>query len=162
MNNSGNEAEVSLELKLNKTSRAKYEGTLGSFKRLDKRLIPESSVRKGFRASGIDHLSKGGSWHDTKPSVRNNFGRQGCTWESGFDPVELWVMGPPCAFTARRCYILHGHDSKASQRIACQLCWQQRWYQGWGTKRTIFLLARRGGPIGKVLVHRWLPGCHQQ
>ena len=20
----------------------------------------------------------------------------GCTGESGFDPVELWVMGPPC------------------------------------------------------------------
>ena len=61
VNNSGNEAEVSLELKLNKTSRAKYEGTIGSFKRMDKRLIPEQSVRKGFRASGIDHLSEGGS-----------------------------------------------------------------------------------------------------
>ena len=60
MNNSGNEAEVSLELKLNKTSRAKYEGTIGSFKRMDK-LIPEQSVLKGFRASGIDHLLKGGS-----------------------------------------------------------------------------------------------------
>ena len=31
MNNSGNEAKVSLELKLNKTSRAKYEGTMRSF-----------------------------------------------------------------------------------------------------------------------------------
>ena len=61
VNNSGNEAEVSLELKLNKTSRAKYEGTIGSFNRMDTRLIPEQSVRKGFRASGISHLSKGGS-----------------------------------------------------------------------------------------------------
>ena len=61
MNNSGNEAEVSLELKLNKTSRAKYEGTIGSFKWMDKRLIPEQSVRKGFKASGIDHLSESGS-----------------------------------------------------------------------------------------------------
>ena len=61
VNNSGNEVEVSPELKLNKTSRAKYEGTIGSFKRMDKRLIPEQSVRKGFRASGIDHLSEGGS-----------------------------------------------------------------------------------------------------
>ena len=59
MNNAGNEAEVSLELELNNASRAKYEGTIGSFKRMDKRLIPEQSVRKGFRASGIDHLSKG-------------------------------------------------------------------------------------------------------
>ena len=28
--------------------------------------------------------------------MRNNFGNRGCTGESGFDPVELWVMGPPC------------------------------------------------------------------
>ena len=61
MNNSGNEAEVSLELKLNKTSRAKYEGTIGSYKCMDKQLILEPSVRKEFRASGIDHLSEGGS-----------------------------------------------------------------------------------------------------
>ena len=30
--------------------------------------------------------------------MRNNFGNRGCTGESGFDPVELWVMGPPCGF----------------------------------------------------------------
>ena len=52
--------------------------------------------------------------------------------------------------------ILHGHDSKACQRVACQLCRQQPRYQGRGTKRTIFLLVERGGPIGKVLVHWWL------
>ena len=34
----------------------------------------------------------------TKPSVRNNLGNRGCTRESGFDHVELWVMGPPCGF----------------------------------------------------------------
>ena len=34
----------------------------------------------------------------TKLSVRNNLGNRGCTRESGFDPVELWVMGPPCGF----------------------------------------------------------------
>ena len=61
MNNSGNEEEVSLELKLKKTSRARYEGKIGSFKQMDKRLIPEQSVRRGFRASGIDHISEGGS-----------------------------------------------------------------------------------------------------
>ena len=43
-----------------------------------------------------------------------------------------------------------------------QLCWQQRWYQGRGTKRTIFPLVERGGPIGKVLVHRWWPECYRQ
>ena len=42
-------ADVPLELKLKKTSRAKYEGTIGSFKRMDKRSIPEQSVRRGFR-----------------------------------------------------------------------------------------------------------------
>ena len=36
--------------------------------------------------------------------------------------------------------ILHGHDSKACQRVTCRLCRQQRQYQGRGTKRTIFLL----------------------
>ena len=38
----------------------------------------------------------------TKPSVRNNFGRQGRTGESGFDPVELLVMGPSCGLKAGR------------------------------------------------------------
>ena len=32
----------------------------------------------------------------TRPRARNNFGNRGCTGESGFDLVELWVMGPPC------------------------------------------------------------------
>ena len=32
----------------------------------------------------------------TSPRGRNNFGNRGCTGESGFDPVELGVMGPPC------------------------------------------------------------------
>ena len=77
--------------------------------------------------------------------------------ESGFDPVELWVMGPPCGLKVES-----GADSKACQMIDCPLCCQQRWYQGRGTERTMFLLVERGGPIGKVLVHRWLPECQQQ
>ena len=32
----------------------------------------------------------------TKSSARNNLGNRWCTGESGFDPVEPWVMGPPC------------------------------------------------------------------
>ena len=32
----------------------------------------------------------------TRPRARNNLGYRGGTGESGFDPVELWVMGPPC------------------------------------------------------------------
>ena len=71
--------------------------------------------------------------------------------------------GPTMWVNSRKALInLHDHDSNAGQSIACQLRWQQRWYQGRGTKRTIFLLVERGGPIGKVLVHRWLPEYRQQ
>ena len=58
----------------------------------------------GFRATGISIVSDarindliGKVAHDlhTKPSVRITL-TTGCTGESGFDPVELWVMGPPC------------------------------------------------------------------
>ena len=38
----------------------------------------------------------------TRSHARNNFGYRGCTGESGFDPVELWVMGPPCGLKAGR------------------------------------------------------------
>ena len=51
---------------------------------------------------------------------------QGCTRGSGFDPVELWVMGPPCGLKVGGAVTsLHGHDSKARQRVAYQLCGQQ-------------------------------------
>ena len=73
----------------------------------------------------------------------------------GYGPT-IWDKG------RRSGDILHGHDNKACQRVAGQLCWLHRWYQGRGTKRTIFLLVERGGPIGKVLIHRWLPECYRQ
>ena len=72
----------------------------------------------------------------------------------GYGPT-MWVKN-------RSGDISHGHNSKACQRVACQLCRQQHRYQGRGTKRTIFLLVERGRPIGKVLVHQWLPECYQQ
>ena len=87
----------------------------------------------------------------------------GCTGESGFDPVELWGYWPTMWVKSRKGGdILHDHVSKACQRIVCWLCRQQHRYQGRGTNRTIFLLVEQGGPIGKVLIHRWLPECHQQ
>ena len=50
----------------------------------------------------------------------NKFGNRGCTAESGFDPVELWVMGPPYGLQSREgAFIMHEHDSKACQRIDC-------------------------------------------
>ena len=53
-----------------------------------------TECEKGFKALGIDHLSEGGSWHDTKPNARI-FWNQRYIGESGSDLVELWVMGPP-------------------------------------------------------------------
>ena len=38
----------------------------------------------------------------TRPRAMNKFGNRGCTGESGFDPVELWVMGPPCGLKVGR------------------------------------------------------------
>ena len=98
----------------------------------------------------------------TKPNVRNNLGNRGCTRESGFDPMELWVMGPPCGFFCRSSDILHGHDSKACQRVPCQLCRQHVGTKGEGRRELFSCSLKRGGPIGKVLVHRWLPECYQQ
>ena len=37
-----------------------------------------------------------------RPRARNNLGNRGCTGESGFDPVDLWVMGPPCGLKVGR------------------------------------------------------------
>ena len=73
----------------------------------------------------------------------------------GYGPT-MWVK------SRRSGDILHGHDGKACQRIAYELCRQQHRFQGRGTKRTIFVLVERGGPVGKVLVHRWLPKCYRQ
>ena len=41
----------------------------------------------------------------TGSHMRNNYGNRGCTGELGFDPMELWVMGPPCGFKVERAVI---------------------------------------------------------
>ena len=122
--------EASLELKFKKFIESKV-------RRSNKKLQPGrqsfdvwNTGWKGFKASRIsiasntrtDHKKLARELH-TKPSAGNNFGSQRCTGESGFDLVELWALGPPCAFKARRHYILHDHDSKVGQRTTCQLCW---------------------------------------
>ena len=86
----------------------------------------------------------------------------GGTEESGFDPGTCGLWAHHVVESRKGADILHGHDSKVCQRVACQICRQQHRYQGQGTMRTISLLVERGGPIGKVLVHRWLLKCHQQ
>ena len=92
-----------------------------------------------------------------RPCARNNL------WERVVQESQVSILWN-CGLWAHHVVesrkgadILHGHDSKACQRVACQICRQQHRYQGRGTKRTIFLLVERGGPIGKVLVHRRLP-----
>ena len=64
----------------------------------------------------------------------------GCTGESGFDPGTCGLWAHQVVLSRKGADILHGQDNKAGQRIACQLCWHHCWYQGRGTKRTIFLL----------------------
>ena len=76
---------------------------MGSFERAGNRSMPETGREKGFKAMGISIV------HDTRtdhqeggPRITYEIKReeqlweQGCTRELGFDPVELWVMGPPC------------------------------------------------------------------
>ena len=38
----------------------------------------------------------------TRPRVRTNYGNMGCIGDSGFDPVEVWVMGPPFGLKVER------------------------------------------------------------
>ena len=77
----------------------------------------------------------------------------------------LWNCGlwaHHVVFFNRSSDIFHGHDSKACQRVPSQLCRQQHQYQGEGQGEPFSCSLKRGGPVGKVLVHRRLPKCHQQ
>ena len=77
---------------------------MGSFELAGNRSLPETECERGSKQRKqvlclIPELRitrKVARELRTKPSVRNNFGNKGCIGESGFDPVELWVMGPPC------------------------------------------------------------------
>ena len=72
--------------------------------------MPETGREKGFKEMGIsivsntriDVLSEGGRELYTRPRVGNNLGNTGCIGESDFDPVELWVMDPPCGLKVGR------------------------------------------------------------
>ena len=91
------------------------------------------------------------------------FRNLGCTGESGSDPVELWVMGPPCGLRGRRgmasCMVMivrHVREKSVSY------VGNNVGTKGEGRREPFSCSLKRGGPIGKVLVHRWLPECHQQ
>ena len=86
----------------------------------------------------------------------------GCIGESGFDPVELWVMGPPCGLNVERAvtsctvmiarHVREYHVSYVGNNVGTK---------GEGRREPFSCSLKRGGPIGKVPVHRWLPECHQ-
>ena len=107
-----------------------------------------NKVRKGFRATGISivftrigYLTEGGSWITYEASREEQPWEQGVYKRVRFRSCGTVGYGPTMWVKSRRSSdILYGHDSRAGQSIACQLCWQQRWYQGRGTKRTILLL----------------------
>ena len=81
-----------------------------SFERIDNRSLPETECERGSRQRKqvlclIPELMITGKVArelHTKPSMGNNFGNRGCIGESGFDPVKLWVMGPPCGLKIGR------------------------------------------------------------
>ena len=78
-----------------------------------------------------------------RPLARNNLGNRGCIGESGFDPVELWVMGPPRGLKVER--VVTSCTVMIARQVRRQhVCYvgNQVWYQGRGTKRTIFLLVK--------------------
>ena len=137
-----------------------------SFKRIGKRLMPNQKV-KGVQSNEKKYcVWYQNWWYLGRWLVNYIWGHArgitletwGCTGESGFDPGGTVGYGPTMWFKSRKGgNVSHDHVSKTCQRIACQLCRQQHRYQGRGTKRTIFLLIERGGPVGKVLVHRRLP-----
>ena len=64
---------------------------MGSFERAGNRLMPELII--SHKVARELH---------TRPHARNNLAIRGCTGESGFDPVDLWVMGPPCGLKIGR------------------------------------------------------------
>ena len=131
--------------------------------------IAWNRVWMGFRATGISIVSDTEQINrrvarelHRKSSTRDNFDNR-VYRRVRFRSYVSVGYGPTMWVKSRKSEdVLHDHVSKICQRIAYQLCRQQHQYQGRGTKRTIFLLVEGGGPIGKVLVHRWIPECHQQ
>src|SRR4051812_48298467 len=138
-----------------------------SFKRIGNRSIPNQKV-KGFQGNVNRYCTSYQNRSLDRWSV-NYIPSQARGTTLGTGGVQesqvsiLWNCGlwAHHVFTSRKVGdILHDRVSKACQRTVCRSCWQQHRYQGRGTKRTIFLLVEQGGPVGKVLVHRWLPECH--
>ena len=138
---------LSLELNIWNTSRVRYEGTKRGSKRID---CCSKSEPKWERVQSSE--SKYCVWYQNRSLGRwpvNYIWGHARGITLGIGGVQdsqvsiLWNCGlwaHHAGFFYRSSDILHGHDNKACQRVPCQLCRQQRWYQGRGTKRTIFLI----------------------
>ena len=76
-----------------------------------------------------------------RPRARNKFVNRRVYRRVRFRSCGTVGYGPTMWVKIRKGVdILHGHDSKACQRITGQLCRQQHRYQGRGTTITILLL----------------------
>ena len=121
--------------------------------------MTEQSV-KGVQS--IENRLTLGEWwlvvtHQTKNQkiVRN----RGCTGGSGSDRVEPWrgtiesrENDDILPVTTTR-YVRGQSVSYVGNIVGTK---------GEGRREPFSCSLKRGGPIGKVLVHRWLPECHQQ
>ena len=119
-----------------------------SFKRIGKCSMPNQQV-KGVQGNENKYCV----WYQIRSSLgrwlvifiwSQSWGINSEIWvyrRVRFRSCETMGYGPTMWINSRKGGdVLHDHDSKACQRVACQLCRQQCWYQGRGTKRTIFLL----------------------
>src|SRR3954465_2099982 len=80
--------------------------------------------------------------------------------ESGFGPVELWVMGPPRIERVVTCYAIRTQG--LSENCLLAMSATRSVPRARDAENHFLFSLRRGGPIGKVLVHRWSPESHQQ
>ena len=86
---------------------------MGSFKQIGNRSMPETAHERGSEQRELvlclilelTISRKVACELHMRPRARNNLGNRGFTEESGFDPVELWVMGLPCGLKVERVVI---------------------------------------------------------
>ena len=111
---------LSLELNIWNTSRVRYEGTIRGSKRIDSCSKSEPEWER-VQSNESKYCVRYQNWslgmwlaNYIRNKAQGITSKQGCTGESGFDPMELWVMGPPCGLKSRKGGdILHSHDNKA-------------------------------------------------
>src|SRR3954466_6021707 len=98
----------------------------------------------------------------TRPRARNNFGNRG-----GYRRVRFRSCGT-VGYGPTMCFFLIGAVTSCTVMVARHVREYHVSYvgnnvgtKGKGRREPFSCQMQRGGPIGKVLVHRWLPECHQ-